>query len=345
MNRTRFNFFPRFCMDQAGDGQGGAAGAPAKATAATTSNDSASATAGTTAGDAAKASSDQNSAAAAVPAGVGQDGGDKGAAPDFKASLGEFGKDPAVATIGNAADLAKAFIETKKLVGQKLGIPGADATPEAREAFYTALGVPKDTAGYDFKQPDNLPEALKASYSQEHADKWAGIMKKHNIPKEAASALRQELFAEVTAEVGEMKAEVEKSDKQFAELARSIYGDDAKANTALQAARTMIEKHLPAPLKEALNQLSNTALLAVAAAVSGETKALTGEDRTIGTEGAGASGKTISQLREEAREMQKLPEYSSPFTPKGKTAHEDLVKKVKDIYSQINQMMAGGAKA
>ncbi len=353
MNQTRFfSFLPRFCMDQQ-SGDGGAAaggaqpGAPAKTTAATTSNDSASATVGTTAGQAAEAEKTQTSQAASVQQPVGQQAGDGKTGGDFRAEWpDELKNDPALKDFKDTAALAKAYADTKKLVGQKLGIPGPDATPEQKDAFYEALGVPKEAAGYDFKIPDNIPEALKSTYDQAHADKWAARMKELGIPKEAAQALRADLFKEIADEVGEMSAEVEKSDKQFKELAVSIYGDEAKANAALERSRAIIEKHLPAPLKAAMAQLSNTALLAVAAAIGGETKALTGEDKTISREsGETASGKTIAQLREEARSLQALPEYNSAFTPKGKTGHDDVVKRVKDIYAEINTKMAGGAKA
>jgi hypothetical protein len=353
MNLTRFLSFNgfSFLMDQAsGDGAaagGGApAGAPAKATTSTTSNDSAAATAGTTAGDAAKASNDQTSAAASVPAGVGQDQGDKGVAPDFKTSLGELAKDPALASFNSTADLAKSFLETKKLVGQKLGIPGPDATPEAKAAFNEAMGVPKEAAGYEFKPPENLPAALKDTYDEANAQKWAGLFHKHGVPKEAANTLRNELFAEIGKELEGMSEAADMSDEAFGKVAADIYGDNAKADQAMQYARTIIEKHLPAPLKAAMGQLSNTALLAVAAAIRGETIALTGEDKTIGDDGqTTANGKTVAQLREENREMMKDPAYNSPFTPKGKQAHEDLTKKVKDNYALINQMISGGAKA
>lgn len=335
-------FKPRFCMNkEGGEGGGAAAGAPTTATtnAATGGNESASATTGTTAGEVAKANGTQTSATATVPAGVGQQAADT-TTSDFRAGwTDDLKNDPSLKDFKDTASMAKALIDTKKLVGQKLGIPGPDATPEAKAAFFEALGVPKDPAGYEFKAPADMPEAMKAHYDQAHADKWAGVFQKHGIPKEAANALRNELFKEITGEIGEMQAAADTSDAQFKELAVSIYGDEAKATAGLQSARTMIEKHLPPALKGALNQLSNTALLAVAAAIGGETKALTGEDKTISREtGTGSDGKTSAQLREEARAIMALPEYSSAFTAKGKGAHEKATADVKAIYARINGM-------
>jgi hypothetical protein len=345
MNLTKFlnGYYAHFCMAPEGDGSGGSsAGAPASVSADTNSNASASATVSTTAGDAAKASGDQSSAAASVPAAIGTQAADTnaGANNDFRATWpDELKNDPSLKDFKDTATIAKALVDTKKLVGQKLGIPDANATPEAKAAFYEALGVPKDAAGYDFKAPDTLPEAMKASYDEKHAGKWAEIFKKHNVPAEAANAIRSAFFEEVATEIDGAKLEVEKSDKQFSEMATKIYGDNKTADAALQNVKVMVEKHVPAELRQAMNDLPNSALLIIASALSGETKHLTGEDKTISKDnGTTADGKTAAQLREEARSLQALPEYSSPFTPKGKQAHEDLVKKVKDIYSRIGTM-------
>lgn len=296
---------------------------------------------GTTAGAAAAASASGNSASASVPVSTG--GGDQGTTPDFKTSLGDFAKDPMFADIKDAQGLAKMYSDTKKLVGQKLGIPGKDATPEARNAFYEALGVPKDAAGYDFKTPDNLPEAIKSTYDQKHADKWAARMKELGIPKEAANALRNDFLAEVSEEVKGMQADIDKSDAEFAKIATSIFGDEAKTKEALQSARTMIEKHVPAEIKGALDQLSNSALLAVAVAINKEKAALNGgEDKTIGSEqGNASSGKTIAELREESRKLMADPAYNNPLSNRAR--HDEIQKTIKDNYAQIALLEKAGA--
>lgn len=348
MNLNKFlNGFSRLVMAPEGDGGGASgggssasAGAPTTATTDTNSNASASATTGTTAGQAAQASGDQTSATASVPAGVGAQTGDPNAnTGDFKTRLGDLAKDPTIANFANEADMAKALIETKKLVGQKLGIPGPDATPEAKAAFYEAMGVPKDGAGYDFKKPEGLPDKLAELYSPENSKEWADFFREHGIPKEAANAIRNKYFQEVQKDIEGMLQEADKSDEAFGKVAAEIYGDNAKANAALQSVRTMVEKHVPAQLKAGMEQLSNTALLIMAATIRGETMALTGEDKTISRDnGTSSDGKTVSQLRDEARALQALPEYNSPFTPKGKSAHEKVVADVKAIYDRIGKM-------
>lgn len=203
------------------------------------------------------------------------------------------------------------------------------------------MGVPKDGDGYDFKKPEGLPDKLAELYSPENSKEWADFFREQGVPKDVANAIRDKYFKEVQKDIEGMLAAADKSDEAFGKIAAEIYGDNAKANAALQNVRTMIEKHVPASLKPGLEQLSNTALLIVASAIRGETMALTGEDKTISRDnGTTSDGKTVAQLRDEARQLQALPEYSSPFTAKGKNAHDEVVAKVKGIYDRIGKMGA-----
>lgn len=339
----RYQFpFARFLFKPDDGGAGaGAGGAPATATGTdTTANggNSAAATVSTTAGQQAQASQQQSSATATTPAAVGAEA-QQAQTGDFREGWDDTLKnDPALKDFKTSADIAKSYVETKKLLGQKLGIPGPDATPEAKAAFHEAMGVPKEAAGYGFQAPADLPEALKANYDQKHADKWAGRMKELGIPKEAANTLRNEFFAEMNEEIKTMKADVEKSDAEFDKMATGIYGDRTKADAAMQKAKTIIEKYVPAQLKASMENLPNSALLILAAGLGGYSKEQSGEDQTISRDaGTTADGKTASQLREDARQIMASPEYNSPFA-KGKEAHEKAKADVKAIYARVDGM-------
>ncbi len=53
-------------------------------------------------------------------------------------------------------DLAKGFVETKKLVGQTLRAPAADASEEEWDKYYRAGGKPNAPEEYKFAVPDGL---------------------------------------------------------------------------------------------------------------------------------------------------------------------------------------------
>lgn len=73
--------------------------------------------------------------------------------PSWRDSLPEDLKaDKSLESFKDVGALAKSFVETKKLVGQKaLAVPGDGATPEEKAAFHAALGVPKTPAEYKLK--------------------------------------------------------------------------------------------------------------------------------------------------------------------------------------------------
>ena len=282
-----------------------------------------------------------NSASASVEM---SSGTDKSAVAgiDHAAIMGDLSGDPVFEAFksGDGFDygkIAKAYKDTKALVGQKLGIPGADATPEAKAAFYKALGVPDNVEAYEFGVPDgfkDLSPEFKGFYEKTHIPRLAKIAKELNLTKEQAQKLKAWDDTDTLSQLNDTKADIEKSNKAFDEMARKIFGD--KAETAMKNANVILQKHVPEALRADLanSAVPDSVLLALAAAISGATKDLTGEDKTIGDNAAAAAGQSVQQMREEARKIQSSPEFQNPFA-KGKEAHEEAKKRVKSLYDGI----------
>ena len=285
-----------------------------------------------TVGDAAASSQAASSASASVPS-IGAQPAKTDAAPDFKTSLGDFGKEAMFADVKDAQQLAKMYKDTKTLVGQKLGIPDENATPEAKAAFYKALGVPDSEDGYGLdKLPDDAPDELKQHFDAEEAKKWSGIFKKLNIPAPAAKELQKEMMTMLGEELKGFKADESKSDEQFDALATKTFGE--KKVEALQNARALMEKHTSKEAFSTLKDLPNDRLVAVAEFISNFTKEMTGEDQVLKGD-AGGSAQSESELRQEMRTIMSSPEFNSPFSPKGKDGHEEAKKKVAEISGKI----------
>lgn len=310
--------------------EGGAGGGAAPAAAASTGQTSATATTSTV-GDAATQSQQQSSASATVPSTV---GARAPAAPDFKTSLGDYGKEAMFADFKDAQALAKAYKDTKTLVGQKLGIPGDDATPEAKAAFHKAMGVPEAPEGYGFKKPDGLPEGVE--YDEKDAAEWAKTFKELNVPSSVANALRDRFVKQYVEGVAkaaeEMKNDKTKSDTNFDEVTKKAFGD--KRDAYLEKARADIERYGSKELREMVADMPNAGLALVAQVVTGIRKELGGEDQVI-TGDSGGSTQSEGEMREELRRVMALPEYNSPFA-KGKEAHQ----KAKDDARNLSQKIA-----
>lgn len=60
----------------------------------------------------------------------------------------EFANDPSMQYVKDLPTLVKNYINTKKLVGSKVGLPSEYATDEERREFYHKLGLPKEESEY-----------------------------------------------------------------------------------------------------------------------------------------------------------------------------------------------------
>ncbi len=320
----------RMADGDSGGGDAAAAAAAAQGSSATTGAD------GKTVGDAANANQQANSAAASVPFGTSADT----VAPDWRKDLGDFANDPSLKDFKTPADLAKSFIETKKMVGQKNnGIPGKDATPEQVAEYHKAIGVPDAAEGYEFKKPDNLPPAMAEAYSEEDALAWAKQMKELGVPKETANALRNKFIEQQVKAIGDAKEAVEYTDADFDKVFEKHFGAD-KFKAVIQTERAAVEKVIPPDMKPVIATLNNHQLAAFAAYGQGIRAELGGEDQTAGDDGGEGSASSEAQLRGELREIMSKPEYSNPFA-KGKEAHLQEVEKAKKISAQIAALKAG----
>lgn len=287
-----------------------------------------------TVGDAATRQSENGGASATVPAGVGAKPAE--AAADWRLGWDDGLKnDPSLKDFKDPQSLAKAFVETKKLVGQKTGVPGADATPEQKAAFYKSLGVPENADGYGLVVPQEIPEAMRESYSNDTLKWFSGVAKEANLTPEQAKFVQKAYDGKIVEFLNKTQTDIATSEGAFDEMATKIFGD--KKVEALTAARADVEKYIPKELHADFANMSNSALLAVARVATAIRKELGGEDRNINKDGDSSTGRTAAEIRAEARELSKLPEHDSPFA-KGKEVHEEMKKRVRGLYQEADKM-------
>jgi hypothetical protein len=55
----------------------------------------------------------------------------------------------------------KSYFELEKTLGTRVKIPGGDAPPEEKSAFYAKMGRPDTPDGYQIARPENLPEGMR----------------------------------------------------------------------------------------------------------------------------------------------------------------------------------------
>lgn len=89
------------------------------------------------------------------------------AGTDWRASLPEdLRAEKSLESFKDVGALAKSYVETKRMVGDALKVPGPEAKPEERAAFFTKLGRPEAPDKYAIKPPV-FPEEMGIGWDSE----------------------------------------------------------------------------------------------------------------------------------------------------------------------------------
>lgn len=169
------------------------------------------------------------------------------AASDWKSGLNdEFKNDPALADFKDVNSLAKAFKDTKSMVGGMLRVPGEDAGADERSAFQQKL-IDKDV-GLMFK-PDTTDDAAMREHYRllgmpEAAD---GYTKIEGMPDER--------FGQLSA----IAHEVGVTDKQFSNFMAKLNEADVSRETAANNQRLEGIEQLKGEWGEAYNEKTDRA--------------------------------------------------------------------------------------
>lgn len=93
---------------------------------------------------------------------------------------------PSLKTFGSLPDLAKAYVETKGLVGKRLEMPGEGASPEQIANWRKTVGAPERPEGYRGEarslKPDMLPDDI---WNVEAEGKFLELAHRHHLPPAA----------------------------------------------------------------------------------------------------------------------------------------------------------------
>ena len=71
----------------------------------------------------------------------------------------EYRNEPTIQSFKNIDGLAKSYLESRKMMGSMVKLPGEDATPDEISKVYNKLGRPETADGYEIKAPTIKNEA------------------------------------------------------------------------------------------------------------------------------------------------------------------------------------------
>lgn len=222
--------------------------------------------------------------------------------------------------------LFKKLDGAQSLIGKKTGVPAADAPDEEWEKFHSSLR-PGKAEEYELESAD--PEFGKTVKEMFHE---AGLSK-----RQAAK-----LVAKWDAYVGEktkaQREADEKLDKEFTELTEKTFGPENAQ--VLERSKALLQKLTPDNVKPFLVKLPNESLVVLASVMESVHAQYIKEDKIGGGDGAGGGATDVASLREEAQKLQASPEWKDAWHPK----HEEVKRKVNDIYTTIGRLSSGGKK-
>lgn len=159
----------------------------------------------------------------------------------------------------DANEVGKYIKELQSFVGKKTDVPGSDASDEEWTEFYTKMGRPESTEGYDFTFGDEFKELV----GEESVDFFSNAVegfKDHAFKLGASPAKAEEMvdwyLGMVAKEVTEANEAAAKADEEMDKELRKEWGDsyDGIMNgiTSLLKANGMPEENLELALESGL---------------------------------------------------------------------------------------------
>lgn len=237
----------------------------------------------------------------------------------------------------------KDYANAQKLIGQRSvsAVPGENATPEERQAFHKALGVPDNVEDYKIENTQWAPEEKELG---EYLDKTrnpnvlkavAQAAKDQGIPPQALNkviqAFEKSQVVEQRAVIEAARAAEAADDADFRKLSREHFGD--RAPQVLDHGKKVIQQYVPPGVQPLLHQLDAKGVVILAAALDGVFKRHVHEDGiTRPTESMTA--KSVDEIKREGESMMKDPAY----TDIRHKDHEEMKAKVINHFKQLSNL-------
>lgn len=245
----------------------------------------------------------------------------------------ELRDDPSLKDFKDPQAIAKALVETKKMVGAKpLSRPDANATQEQKDAFTKQLrdlnGVPTDIKEYGLAKPSDLPPEMDALYSDEGLAAFGTLAHNLGFNKEQVAGLQKFDMERAQAQLQLAQQAAQQRETAFLADFTKIHG--ANANAVLDRAGALIDATGRKEDAATIAGAPEAVRKAVANILSTVDKQYIGEGKLPG-QGTGGATKSLAELQADLKTTIAKPEYRDPFSPE----HKATIAAANDISKQI----------
>jgi hypothetical protein len=218
--------------------------------------------------------------------------------------------------LGSLPDLAKSYVETKKLMGAKLEMPGEKATPEQLANWRRTVGAPEKPEGYLGEAKSLRPEIVPEQYwDAEGEKKFLALAHKHHLPPAAVKEILGFYGDSIATSLGASKEQEGTVLRTEGAKLHQTWGRDYEANLqmASRAAHTV-------GLDPKTHPIFTSAEVVQAFAKIGR---LISEDRLVKGEASGINGSAGDRIREMTDPASTTPmarEYRGEYGPERQAA-------------------------
>lgn len=135
----------------------------------------------------------------------------------------EIRNEPSLQAMTHINSLAKAFVDTKRMVGKDtMTIPTENSTENDWDAAYAALGRPDTAADYNFQRPADFPEEL---YSTDLANAAQDMFHKMGLSQKQADTLLAWNLEQTLSAVKQQETDAELEQKTLTDGLYSEWGN------------------------------------------------------------------------------------------------------------------------
>ena len=126
----------------------------------------------------------------------------------------------------SVGDLAKSFVNTKKMVGKNVVAIPTDASTEGEwQEYHKAGGRPETVADYNLGVPEGFPEEIKAQvFPEGRIEKWQERFFKGGVSKKAADAFIAEFTQDILADYQKIQQDKETAKAELVAGLSTEYG-------------------------------------------------------------------------------------------------------------------------
>jgi hypothetical protein len=186
--------------------------------------------------------------------------GDKTNITNFRDLLNdEYKENKSLESYKDINSFVKSHLELTKMLGDRVKVPGENATEEELSKFYTKLGRPETADQYELTEYTDLPEGF--TLNEDEIKEYRDLAFKLGLNNKQVNLLRDWQVNQVINSYKSNYKTTDQINEDFEQKSQKKFGD--KSAQAVEVATKLLSENLPEDSQKFISELSNDQLLTV----------------------------------------------------------------------------------